>query len=771
MTGIDPRFHAAKRRAGRRQMRGVLWRNLPFVGAGALALGLGAAIWLTWDLWKFGPGGDPGSADLAALDADAAAQNAQFVSAFVDLAGDPLIIRLSEGAGGQNVRSIDRPLGLDPTRVISDLVMVTDDMVSTEEHFITTLPSSQEDFAFFQAQRQAALGTASPRQPTSRAPAPAPAAQPTGPSGGLDGTIDASIDDSEAGWGETLDNTNEALPGFTETAVENTTSVAFVRVEAARKAIYRDIFVRIAVPQSLADVLISNGYSEAAGAEAAAAAEAIFGRKDLTPGEVLAMRGLEPVPGRDRMLAQLSLYSGDTYIGALGRTSEAALVEASDPWVQDDLFNYTDAETETAAAPVQQYRILDAFYSAGIRNRMPAALVGEAISMLSKSHDLNSFASPGDRMTVVYAEHPAPGDTGGGQVLYVSLKGDDIGIECFVFAEPGSDFGCYGAQGGAAAGGGGLVNGMLTPVRGVMTSTFGPRNHPILKTVRIHKGVDWAAPIGTPITAAFDGTVAFAGDGGDYGNLVKLAHANGFETYYAHMDALAEGIAAGGTVRAGDLVGYLGSTGLSTGPHLHFELRQNGEAVDPIGGGASTAGGAVEALVDQIVRVESGGQADAKNPLSTATGLGQFIESTWMRMMKTYRPDLATTLSREELLELRKDPTISRQMITNLARESEAYLRARGHSVSAGRLYLAHFLGAEGAAQVLSAPPESDLAELLGQGVISANPFLTGKNAAYVADWAEQKMSGRGARMAALAPEPAGLAEFRAAIRAALTAG
>ncbi len=763
MAKVDPRFLAARKRAGRRRFKGALWRSLPFTAPLVVAALVGLIAWATWDKWQFGPAGpqsadatDPSGIDAAA----AAALNAQFVQAFVDLAGDPLIIQLSDQAlSGQTMRHVDRPAALDPVRVISDLVLVSDVMVSAEEHFITTLPSSPEDFAFFQAQRST---VAKPR-----AVVPAPSPPPTGETAAI-AAATTGIDDSEAGWGQTLDRRAEALPEFTETAVENTTSVAFVRLEGQRAPLIKDVFVKITTPRSLSDAMLSNGFTEETAAKVTEAATAAFGRSDLTTGEVLAMRGA--VDGTGKSFVQLSLYSGDVYIGSLGRASDGSIVAASDPWVEDDLFNFSDVKPDAAAAPARQYRMLDAFYSAGIRNRMPASLVGEAILLLSRSHNLSSFASPGDKMSVLYAAEPAPDDPGGGQILYISLTGQDVSIECFVYSEPGADFGCYGVTGGASGGGGGgggLANGMVPPVRGVMTSTFGPRNHPILKTVRLHNGVDWAAPVGTPVTAALAGRVDFAGDGGDYGNLVKMSHAGGFETRYAHMDAIAEGLVAGQTVLAGDLLGYLGSSGLSTGPHLHFEMRQGGQAVDPIVGGVATAGSAVEALVDQIVRVESGGNADAKNPLSSATGLGQFIDSTWLRMMKTYRPDLDGSLTREELLALRNDPTISRQMITNLARESEAYLRGRGHGATPGRLYLAHFLGAEGAAQVLSAVPETDLAELLGAAVVKANPFLTGKDSAYVIGWADQKMSGRG-QAVALAPEPAGLAEFRASIKAAL---
>jgi hypothetical protein len=254
--------------------------------------------------------------------------------------------------------------------------------------------------------------------------------------------------------------------------------------------------------------------------------------------------------------------------------------------------------------------------------------------------------------------------------------------------------------------------------------------------------------------AAFDGTVEFAGDGKGYGNVIRISHGPAKATAYAHLSRFEDGVKPGLAVSAGDIIGYVGTTGLSTGPHLHFELYMNGIAIDPLATAVAeiSDGSAVDKLVNRIIRVESGGNARAKNPLSSATGLGQFIKSTWLRMMKTYRPDLFRSMSTEELLALRFDPTISREMVANLARENEARLRAHGHGITAGRLYLAHFLGPEGAHTVLSASGEASLAVVLGAQVISANPFLTGKDAAYVVAWAEKKMSGKAAPVPAAGP-------------------
>ncbi len=269
-----------------------------------------------------------------------------------------------------------------------------------------------------------------------------------------------------------------------------------------------------------------------------------------------------------------------------------------------------------------------------------------------------------------------------------------------------------------------VANGMVTPVSGVMTSTFGPRKHPILGVVRIHKGVDWAAPVGTPIMAAFDGEISFQGDGGSYGNLVKISHGNGRETRYAHMQkfAIASGV---GTKVKGRRRHWLHRHHRPFNrPHLHFELYQNGEAIDPLGtvtavatydtGNSGTSGDvAVETLTERIVHVESGGSARAKNPNSSATGAGQFITKTWIRMMNTYRPNSRARCRPPTCSLCANDATISREMVRNLAREGEAYLRARGHQITAGGLYLCHFLGMEGAHQVLSAPGSAQLSAVL----------------------------------------------------------
>ena len=127
--------------------------------------------------------------------------------------------------------------------------------------------------------------------------------------------------------------------------------------------------------------------------------------------------------------------------------------------------------------------------------------------------------------------------------------------------------------------GGDGSQGMRMPVQGRLTSGFGERYHPILGYERFHAGLDLAAAAGTPIVAAADGKVVSAGWAGGYGRAVAIAHSGGIETKYGHMSRIAA--YAGELVHRGDVIGYVGSSGLSTGPHLHFEVLKNGRPVNP----------------------------------------------------------------------------------------------------------------------------------------------------------------------------------------------
>ncbi|TIQ68748.1 MAG: M23 family metallopeptidase [Mesorhizobium sp.] len=727
---IDTSFRLKKQaRAALRRRR--LWRRLLAGLAVVVLLSIAAGFYLTADYWSFGDEDE----ELHAVEGtdDVPYDASVYVPAIIDLAGDPMWITLAPDTGAATKSQvIPRPAELDQAGVSPQIEILADVMLSASEKFMTTIPSTQEDFAFFQAQRQTAPASSNDLQDDVQPPPvlnEAPVAS--------DPQVDA--DDTEAGWGETIDSGEAALPTFRKTQIENNTSVANVTSEYQRYKATEDTFVKILNDRSLDSVALDAHFSAEDAKLAGEALKTLFNRESLEPGYVVAMRGFRPTRETTTMsLMQVSIYAKNVFVGTLTRNAAGVFVSGVDPWVREDLFNYSGAQAE--GTHKRQYRLLDAIYSTAARNKVPTGVIGEAIMYLSRGQDLDAFASEEQRLVLIYSQRPRGKEETAGRVLYVGVQGAEKSLDCFVFQQTDGQFACV--SGDDQVRSLTVTNGMVTPVNGVMTSTFGPRKHPILGTVRIHKGVDWAAPMGTPIAAAFDGEVVFQGDGGGYGNLVKISHGNGRETRYAHMQKFAVKGGVGAKVKAGDIIGYIGTTGLSTGPHLHFELYRDGEAIDPLGTvtAIATDDSAVETLTDRIVQVESGGSARAKNPLSSATGAGQFITKTWIRMMNAYRPELARTLSTADLLALRYDATISREMVSNLAREGEAYLRARGHQITAGRLYLCHFLGMEGAHQVLSSPGSAQLSAVLGSAVIQANPFLTGKSASYVVSWAERKM-------------------------------
>jgi hypothetical protein len=149
--------------------------------------------------------------------------------------------------------------------------------------------------------------------------------------------------------------------------------------------------------------------------------------------------------------------------------------------------------------------------------------------------------------------------------------------------------------------------------------------------------------------------------------------------------------------------------------------------------------GPVASTVDKIINVESGGNPNAKNPKSSASGVGQFLDSTWLTTVRKYRPDLAGK-NDSELLSMKSNPVLGREMTVRHMQENARALSAAGAPVTEGNLYLAHFAGSGGAVQLLRAPAGASVADVLGAGVIKANPFLEGKSAAWAVEWAAQKM-------------------------------
>ena len=204
----------------------------------------------------------------------------------------------------------------------------------------------------------------------------------------------------------------------------------------------------------------------------------------------------------------------------------------------------------------------------------PIEAIQQYLHAVDQHLSLDTAIESGDTFDlVVDYKRSASGEVQVGELLYAGIERA---------GRPKAQLLRWGSQGQffEASGMGAQRTGLLMPVVGRVTSNFGARRHPILGYTRMHAGVDFAAPTGTPIYAVGDAVVSYSGWRGGNGNYVRLEHGGGFGTGYSHMSRIAVG--AGTRVRAGQIIGYVGSTGLSTGPHLHYELYRNGQKVNPL---------------------------------------------------------------------------------------------------------------------------------------------------------------------------------------------
>lgn len=225
--------------------------------------------------------------------------------------------------------------------------------------------------------------------------------------------------------------------------------------------------------------------------------------------------------------------------------------------------------------------IKSSLFDSAMVEGVPPAVIAEMIRIFSYDVDFQRDIQPGDAFEVMYPRtlDPQGEVTRTGEIAFadLTLSGKHLSLYRYVDASGQADY--YNEKGES------VRKALLrTPVDGArITSGYGMRLHPILGYTTMHKGVDFGAPTGTRIMAAGDGVVTAAGFRGNYGVYLKLKHNNTYSTAYAHMNAIAGGIKVGSHVRQGEVIGYVGATGLATGPHLYYEVLVNDRQVNPLG--------------------------------------------------------------------------------------------------------------------------------------------------------------------------------------------
>lgn len=270
--------------------------------------------------------------------------------------------------------------------------------------------------------------------------------------------------------------------------------------------------------------------------------------------------GRRPAAGQPRPLDALSFRARfDLELGVERRNGSLAL----DP-----------RPIRVDATPLRiKAQVGESLYRSARAAGAPARSVQQFLRVISNELDVERDIAPGDEFDlIVDYKRAATGEVEAGELLYAAIIRN---------GQPKKRMMRWGREGRyyEASGVGEQREGLLQPVPGAVTSRYGMRRHPILGYTRMHAGLDFRASYGTPIYAVTDGTVSFAGRHGGHGNYVRLNHDGGLGTGYGHMSRIA--VSSGQRVRRGQIIGYVGSTGLSTGPHLHYEMYRGGRTIDP----------------------------------------------------------------------------------------------------------------------------------------------------------------------------------------------
>jgi len=269
------------------------------------------------------------------------------------------------------------------------------------------------------------------------------------------------------------------------------------------------------------------------------------------------------VVGDNGIEAAVALSDAGRYVSVDVQHGDTDVAEADDVGDDDD---------------ANAVRLYQSIYETALRNQVPRPVINDLIRIYSYDVDFQRRVQPGDSFEVLYAGDDESSDARK-DVLFATLTVGGEVRKYYRFQTTDDNVVDYYDESGKSA----KKFLVRKPVvSAVMRSGFGMRRHPVLGYMKMHTGVDWAAPNGTPIYAAGDAVVEKAGWEAGYGKYVRLAHTNGYESAYGHLSGFARGVQPGVHVRQGQIIGYVGSTGLSTGSHCHFEIMVNGRFVDPM---------------------------------------------------------------------------------------------------------------------------------------------------------------------------------------------
>ncbi len=371
------------------------------------------------------------------------------------------------------------------------------------------------------------------------------------------------------------------------------------------RAQLKETILRPKVPQKISELLIESGYEEKSAHDVEAAAKSLDNIQSLRPGAVAFAVGAIDLTGAYRV-TQLAIFDNGEYVTTVALAETGFYEEGAEPEIPQGLLD--DSNPSPAGA---FFTLADGVYSAALRSAAPEAVGREAVRLLQRLADLDVPLTSGETLRLLYARDPRSKTQPASRVIYAGLIGPAATIDCYAFELSDGSYRCFAGKEDAAPSviplppsasdessaplpperNGGVpsrpadsgavaTGGLLPPIRGApITSLFGMRFHPILHILRLHAGIDFGAPVGSLVRAAADGQVETAGQTRGYGGRVVIKHP-GFETTYNHLSEIR--VEVGVKVRQGDVIALSGNSGLSTGPHLHFEYLLDGQPVDPL---------------------------------------------------------------------------------------------------------------------------------------------------------------------------------------------
>lgn len=335
-------------------------------------------------------------------------------------------------------------------------------------------------------------------------------------------------------------------------------------------------FVTIKDTGPLAETLLKNGFTEQTAEMMTGTLKNVLPTMTMPRGAKLRML-FGPSRASDTLIPyRMSIYFPDS-TGAPKHAATAALTDRGSYVLglapTEITFPEEDVEATDVAALPTVYRSI---WETARKHDIDDKTTKRIVAMFAYDVDLTKKISGGDSIEILETQEDAEGRQ---DLLYVGLRLGNTLRELYRFRTDDGTVDYYDPSGET---GKRFLTRRPLEGGGRLSSRYGYRKHPIFKTRRLHAGVDLAAPRNTPIYASGDGVVELAGWKSGYGRYVSVKHVNGFETAYGHMNKIADGMKPGVRVRQGQVIGYVGSTGNSTGNHLHFEIRVNGRTVDPL---------------------------------------------------------------------------------------------------------------------------------------------------------------------------------------------